>query len=92
MWRSWLLGLPKQSVMDELGFKLRSPAAGLVPWYLWKFLILSLSCFRKGRLGGGKNSCVSLIKDEFLAPHCDRKQGTNPLVLTGNKENVAKIL
>lgn len=40
----------------------------------------------------GRTAAISLIKDEFLAPHCYRKQGTNPLVLTGNKENVAKPL
>lgn len=41
---------------------------------------------------GGTTAAIRLIKDEFLAPCCYRKQGTNPLVLTGNKENVAKIL
>ena len=40
----------------------------------------------------GRTAAISLIKDEFLAPHCYRKKGTNPLVLTGNKENVAKPL
>lgn len=41
---------------------------------------------------GGATAALSLIKDEFLAPHCYRTEGTNPLVLTGNKENVVKIL
>lgn len=40
----------------------------------------------------GRTAAISLIKDEFLAPYCYRKKGTNPLVLTGNKENVAKPL
>ena len=39
----------------------------------------------------GRTAAISLIKDEFLAPYCYRKKGTNPLVLTGNKENVAKL-
>lgn len=34
---------------------------------------------------GGRAAATSLIKDEFLAPRCYRKKGTNPLVLIGNK-------
>lgn len=40
---------------------------------------------------GGGTAVFSLIKDEFLAPHCYRKKGTNPLVLTRNKENLANV-
>lgn len=43
-------------------------------------------------MGGRRTAAMRLLKDEFLAPRCCRKQGTNPLVLTGNKEDVTKIL
>lgn len=75
-----------------LGFKLRSPVPGLFSWYLRKPQILALSYFRKRQLGVGKNSCHQPRKNAFLAPHCCRKKGTNPLVLTGNKEKLAKPL
>lgn len=60
--------------------------------YPWKPWIFALSYFRKRQLGVGKNSCHQPRKNAFLAPHCCRKKGTNPLVLTGNKEKLAKPL
>lgn len=48
--------------------------------------------FQEKTAGGwGATAVLSLVKDEFLAPHCYGREGTNPLVLTGDKENAAKI-
>ena len=75
-----------------LGFKLRSPTPGLFPCYLWKPWILALSYFRKGQLSRGKNSCHQPHKRWVSCPPLLQKEGNESLVLTGNKENLAKPL
>ena len=75
-----------------LGFKLRSPVPGYFPGICENLKFLPYPISGKDSWVEGRTAAISLIKDEFLAPYCYREKGTNPLVLTGNKENVAKPL
>lgn len=65
---------------------------GYFPGICEHFEFLSYPISGKDSWVGGRTAVISLIKDEFRAPHCYREKGTNPLVLTGNKKNLAKTL
>lgn len=73
----WLLGLPRQSMMDELRLRTKIPQLQGPFLGIREFWILALSYFRKRQLGGGKNSCPE--------PH--KRWGSRPLLLwkEGNK-------
>lgn len=60
-------------------------------WVSENFKFLPYLISEKDRWVGEGTAALSLIKDEFCAPHCYRREGTNPLVLTENEGNGAKI-
>lgn len=88
---SRLLRESRQYMMDELRFHVTPPTQSLFPGLGAKVEFLPYPVSGKRQPGRAKNSCLSLIKDGSLAPHCFRKKRTNPLVLGGNKANLTKM-